>query len=67
MTYVAPARPTLSASGSGRLRRALGRCRLALVNWNERRITRAVLARLSDQQLHDVGLSRTDIAGGLRR
>lgn len=32
-----------------------------LVSWNERRVTRNALSRLSDRELEDIGLSRGDI------
>lgn len=33
----------------------------ALNNWNDRRITRSNLSKLSDRQLDDIGLCRGDI------
>lgn len=33
----------------------------SIAQWNETRKTRAALARLSDRQLDDIGLSRADI------
>ncbi|MBT4568450.1 MAG: DUF1127 domain-containing protein [Marinovum sp.] len=33
----------------------------ALNNWNDRRLTRSSLSRLSDRQLEDIGLCRGDI------
>ena len=44
----------------GALRRLLGAARA----WNDRRVTRKVLAGLDDHLLDDIGLSRAD-AGGL--
>ena len=35
--------------------------RLALLDWNERRVTRKALERLSDRELEDIGLSRADL------
>ncbi|MDZ7708751.1 MAG: DUF1127 domain-containing protein [Roseovarius sp.] len=32
-----------------------------LISWNDRRATRNALARLSDRELDDIGLSRGDI------
>ncbi|MEX0364650.1 DUF1127 domain-containing protein [Ruegeria sp. HKCCD8929] len=34
----------------------------AVVSWNENRKTRKILAKLTDEQLDDIGLSRGDIA-----
>lgn len=33
-----------------------------LIEWNEARRTRALLSQLSDAQLEDIGLTRSDIA-----
>ncbi|MAC73800.1 MAG: DUF1127 domain-containing protein [Paracoccaceae bacterium] len=33
----------------------------AINNWNDRRLTRTSLSRLSDRQLEDIGLCRGDI------
>lgn len=32
-----------------------------LLSWNDRRATRKALSRLSDRELEDIGLSRSDI------
>lgn len=32
-----------------------------LINWNETRVTRNALSRLSDRELDDIGLCRADI------
>ncbi|KUJ78035.1 hypothetical protein AVO45_08695 [Ruegeria marisrubri] len=34
----------------------------AIVEWNEARVTRKELSRLTDAQLDDIGLTRSDIA-----
>ncbi|MET4102433.1 uncharacterized protein YjiS (DUF1127 family) [Roseovarius sp. MBR-78] len=39
----------------------------ALISWNDRRATRNALARLSDRELDDIGLSRGDIDRVARR
>ena len=39
----------------------LSRIAEALTSWNDRRATRNALARLSDRELDDIGLSRGDI------
>jgi uncharacterized protein YjiS (DUF1127 family) len=33
----------------------------SVVAWNEARVTRKILARLSDNQLQDIGLTRADL------
>ncbi len=33
----------------------------AIIEWNEARVTRKILSKLSNAQLSDVGLSRSDI------
>jgi len=35
--------------------------REALVEWNNHRVTRNAIARLSDRELNDIGLSRADV------
>ncbi|RBI76929.1 hypothetical protein DQW77_02730 [Roseovarius sp. TE539] len=41
---------------------ALGRALVALKNWNDERVTRNALSRLSDRELDDIGICRGDIA-----
>lgn len=57
MTDFANVRPMGAAMDGSVLRRLLG----AVTAWNDRRITRNELARLSDRELEDIGLSRGDI------
>ncbi|WP_406870744.1 DUF1127 domain-containing protein [Thioclava sp. 'Guangxiensis'] len=33
-----------------------------IANWNDRRMTRIALSKLTDRELNDIGLSRFDIA-----
>ncbi len=33
----------------------------SIVSWNEARLTRKQLLNLSDDQLHDIGLTRSDL------
>ena len=35
----------------------------AVTLWNDARLTRRALARLSDRELNDIGLTRSDIDG----
>ncbi|MEM6578648.1 MAG: DUF1127 domain-containing protein [Pseudomonadota bacterium] len=48
--------PTVRADGS-----VFTRLAASIAHWNENRRTRAALARLSDRELDDIGLSRADI------
>lgn len=41
---------------------AIDSMRETLVEWNNNRVTRNVLSRLSDHELEDIGLTRGDIA-----
>jgi len=40
----------------------LGACRVMLAAWSRRRRDRETLARMSQRELQDIGLSRTDAA-----
>ena len=35
----------------------------AVVDWNDKRVTRSALSSLSDRELDDIGLTRGDIDG----
>lgn len=39
----------------------VGRVRAAIAAWNDARVTRQALSRLSDRELDDIGLTRSDI------
>ncbi|QDC10983.1 DUF1127 domain-containing protein [Oceanicola sp. D3] len=57
--------PTARASGStlaGKLAHFLTRPAGVIADWNDRRITRKALSKLSNRELDDIGLSRADIA-----
>ena len=45
----------------------LARIATALIVWNERRMTRNALSRLSDRELEDIGLTRGDIDAVARK
>ncbi|WP_239520564.1 DUF1127 domain-containing protein [Pseudooceanicola aestuarii] len=47
----------------GRLGRGLSLAHQALRDWNDARVTRDALCRLTDHELYDIGLSRGDIDG----
>lgn len=57
MAVIDTARQATAASMSGGLFKIFHR----LAAWNEARLTRRVLARLSDRELDDIGLSRGQI------
>ena len=51
-----------STSGfSGRIGHALSALTARFVEWNDKRLTRNALDQLSDRELEDIGLSRSDI------
>lgn len=50
-------RVALGANGG-----VFGRLFAAIAAWNDARVTRQALSRLSDRELDDIGLSRGDIA-----
>ncbi|MBY6154072.1 DUF1127 domain-containing protein [Vannielia litorea] len=57
--------PTTRASGStlaGKITAFLTRPAGALADWNDRRVTRKALSKLTDRELDDIGLSRSEIA-----
>lgn len=39
----------------------------SIASWNDARVTRNALAKLSDRELNDIGLSRGDIDGIMAR
>ena len=57
MTDYANVRPMGAAVGSSVVRRLID----AVAAWNDRRITRNELSRLTDRELEDIGLTRGDI------
>ncbi|MGV6847083.1 MAG: DUF1127 domain-containing protein [Marinibacterium sp.] len=55
-------RPTFGASGfAGRLAFPFVALIGAIRTWNDARVTRQALSRLSDRELEDIGLTRGDI------
>jgi uncharacterized protein YjiS (DUF1127 family) len=60
-----PTMPTVMQSGSsitlGRIGRSVSNARLAVRDWNNRRITRKLLRSLNSRELADIGLLRADI------
>lgn len=51
------------AKGNGIIGAALRSLADKIALWNETRLTREALSRLSDRELHDIGLCRGQIAG----
>lgn len=65
-----PRAASLGHATGSRLTQILGPFAAMLREWNETRLTRKALARLSDRELADIGLTRDDIdavAQGPRR
>ena len=61
-------RPVVATTGFGaRLQNIMARIAGFAIEWNEQRITRGQLAKLSDHQLEDLGLTRGDIETLYRR
>lgn len=58
-TRFAPART--SAQGFGRIFKSVVTTTAALKEWNDKRVTRNALTRLTGRELNDIGLSRGDI------
>ncbi len=57
-------RTAFGASGLvGRIGGAVSAIVSAVVDWNDARVTRNALARLSDRELDDIGMVRGDIDG----
>lgn len=46
---------------AGRLSRTIHNLAATVMSWNDNRITRLALSRLTDRELSDIGLSRGDI------
>ena len=54
-------RPVVAGRPFGRLGAAFHQAISILTAWNDARMTRNALARLSDRELEDIGLNRWDI------
>ncbi|MEM6891577.1 MAG: DUF1127 domain-containing protein [Pseudomonadota bacterium] len=50
-----------STHAAGRLTSRLSRAIAAVIAWNDARVTRNALGSLTDRELEDIGLSRSDI------
>jgi uncharacterized protein YjiS (DUF1127 family) len=61
-------RPVVAKTGFGaRIHTSITGVASALIAWNERRVTRQELAKLSEHQLNDLGMTRGDIETLYRR
>ena len=68
MAHFDATRPVVANKTFGaRFQTLISRVLAALIEWNEHRLTRNELARLSDHQLDDLGLTRGDIETLFRR
>jgi len=47
----------------GRFGRAVSNLHLSVRDWNDRRVTRRLLNGLTDRELNDIGLTRSEIDG----
>ena len=54
-------RPMSSAAGVGSFTKALASTFGAIANWNDQRVTRNALNKLTDRELEDIGLCRGDL------
>lgn len=61
MAAIDTPRVRYGASGTGRISLALEAAKARISAWNDRRMTRNALSRLSDRELEDIGLCRGDI------
>lgn len=62
MAHFDQTRPVVSAQGFGaRITKTLTQNFQNILDWNEARLTRNALRKLSDHELTDLGLSRGDI------
>lgn len=59
--YETTRRAPFGAITTLRIASVFGGIAAAVATWNDARITRAALARLSDRELDDIGLCRGDI------
>lgn len=61
MAFFVQSRPVADGVFAGGFRFSLGDMFAALVAWNDKRVTRRELSKLSDRELEDIGLCRADI------
>lgn len=61
MAFFAHSRPVADGVFGGGLRLSFGDFFASIAAWNDRRVTRRELSKLSDRELEDIGLCRADI------
>lgn len=61
MAFFAHSRPVADGVFGGALRLPFGDFFATLAAWNDKRVTRRELSKLSDRELDDIGLTRSDI------
>lgn len=61
MAFFAHSRPVADGVFGGGSRYFLGDFLAAIAAWNDKRVTRRELSKLSDRELDDIGLCRADI------
>jgi uncharacterized protein YjiS (DUF1127 family) len=54
-------RPMSSAAGVGSFTKFLASAFGAIANWNDQRVTRNALSKLTNRELDDIGLCRGDL------
>lgn len=63
MAFFSYTRPVADGVFGRSLGFSFGELFARLATWNDERLTRNALSKLSDRDLNDIGLSRSDIAG----
>ncbi|MFN3954444.1 MAG: DUF1127 domain-containing protein [Pararhodobacter sp.] len=61
MAFFVQSRPVADGVFGGGFRVSLSDLFAAMVAWNDKRVTRRELSKLSDRELADIGLCRADI------
>ncbi|WP_333829753.1 DUF1127 domain-containing protein [Pararhodobacter sp.] len=61
MAFFAHSRPVADGVFGGGLRFSFGDFFASMAAWNDKRVTRRELSKLSDRELDDIGLCRADI------
>ena len=67
MAFFANTRPAAPGLSGGFFGTSIGSTLAALGSWNDKRVTRSELNKLSERELNDIGLSRADIDDVVRK
>jgi uncharacterized protein YjiS (DUF1127 family) len=67
MAYFANNRPLAQGANGGFFGLSIGDTLAAIGSWNNKRLTRKELYKLSDRELEDIGLCRGDIDGFIEK